>query len=155
MAMINRFDIVGAFRDLATDNGWRFIYGIDEYASVDFDAYAPGELVLVCEATINPNLSRMGGALEGINFTGNVMLGRKFESDGELVPSITTMASLDETMIQKHDRRLADLWQLLTDALSEMSCTKQFEVTLAGGIPLINFLSQNIDYVRYNFSITD
>jgi hypothetical protein len=101
-------------------------------------------------------LEHQGGAIDVINFSGIVMLGRKFEStfSDPLVPPIietpTTTASLDETMIQKHDRRLAELWELLTVEISNMACEKGFTIRLSNGIPLINFTMHNIDFVKYS-----
>ena len=157
--MVNRFDIVGAFRDLATAKGWKFLYGYDQYINASDDFYTGGELVLACEFTINPVLEAQGGAIDRVDFSGIVMLGRKFEStfsDPLLPPVIetkTTTASLDESMIQKHDRRLAELWELLTLEVSNMACNNDFTIRLSNGIPLINFTQHNIDFVKYNISI--
>lgn len=157
--MVNRFDIVGAFRDLAIAKGWKFLYGYDQYINASDDFYDSGELVLACEMTINPVLEPQGGAIDTVNFSGMVMLGRKFEStfsDPENPPVVetqTTTASLDESMIQKHDRRLAELWELLTNELSTMACSNGFTIRLSNGIPLINFTMHNIDFVKYSIII--
>jgi hypothetical protein len=143
--MVNRFDIVGAFRDLATAKGWKFLYGYDQYINAQDDFYDTGELVLACEMTINPVLEPQGGAIDTVNFSGIVMLGRKFEA--------VTTASLDESMIQKHDRRLAELWELLTSELSNMACSNGFTIRLSNGIPLINFTMHDIDFVKYSIII--
>jgi len=154
--MVNRYDIVGALRTLATSKGWKFLYGFDEYINASNDFYDGGELVLACEFSINPVIEAQGGAVASVNFAGTVMLGRKFEStfsDPDNPPVIetpTTTASLDETMIQKHDRRLAEMWELLTDALSDFSCDNGMTMRLSNGQPLINFTMHNIDFVKYS-----
>lgn len=145
MAMVNQFDIVGALRDFATSKGWKFLYGYDEYINASNDIYSSGQLVLACEMFVNPILSIHGGGVESVDFNGTIMLGRKFET--------TTTASLDETMIQKHDRRLAELWDYLTNGMSDLACSNQWEVSLTNGTPLINFTMHNIDFVKYNISI--
>lgn len=143
--MVNQFDIVGAFRDYATAKGWKFLYGYNEYINASSDFYDSGELVLAVELIISPNLSVHGGGVESVDFNGTIMLGRKFEE--------TTIASLDETMIQKHDRRLAELWETLTLGIGDFACSNQYEISLTGGQPLINFTMHNIDFVKYNISI--
>jgi len=164
MTMINRYDIVGAFRDVATAKGWHFIYGYNDYINADFHHYDVDEVVLVCEMTLQPILENQGGAVASVNFSGIVMLGRKFDSiyenqipEGETdpVPVLVgqTEANLDESMLQKHDRRLAELWELLTDELSNMACEDGYTISLSNGVPLINFTQHNIDFVKYNISM--
>lgn len=157
--MVNQYDIVGAMRTLATSKNWKFLYGYDEYINASDDFYAGNECVLACEMTINPVIEEQGGAISAVNFSGTVMLGRKFESifsdpdEPPVVETKTTTASLDETMIQKHDRRLAELWELLTNAISEMACDNGWVIRLSNGQPLINFTMHNIDFVKYSIVI--
>ena len=103
---MDRFDIVSALRTFATSKGWHFIYGSDEYASADWHEYLTDEIVMVCDVVPLPKFGPHGGSVQDVTYSGLVMLGRKFEA--------TTTASLDETMLQKHDRRLKDLWARLS-----------------------------------------
>ena len=135
-----RFDIVSALRTFATSNGWHFIYGSDEYASADWHEYLTDEIVMVCDIVPLPKFSEQGGAVQDVTYSGLIMLGRKFEA--------TTTASLDETMLQKHDRRLKDLWALLSNNIGVMACSNGLTIEVSNPVNLINFYSQNIDFVK-------
>ena len=144
---MDRFDIVSAFRTFATSKGWHFIYGSDEYASVDWHEYLTDELVLVCDIVPLPKFGVHGGSVQDVTYSGLIMLGRKFEAD--------TTASLDETMLQKHDRRLKDLWTLLSNNIGVMACSNGLTISVGGSVNLINFYSTNIDFVKFDVTFTE
>ena len=144
-----RFDIVGALRTLAATKGWHFILGENntyEYASADQHEYQVDELVLVCSLNPIPNFS-IGGAIQGVRYDGFLMLGRKFEA--------TTMAELDETMIQKHDNRLLDLWTILCNEVGVFACSNRLDVSINSSATLPNMLSTNIDFVYLGLNFTE
>ena len=144
---MDRFDIVSALRTFATSKGWHFIYGSDEYASADWHEYLNDEIVMVCDIVPLPKFSTQGGAVQDVTYSGLVMLGRKFEA--------TTSASLDETMLQKHDRRLKDLWALLSNNIGVMACNNRLTIEVNNPANLINFYSQNIDFVKLDVVFTE
>lgn len=144
---MDRFDIVSALRTFATSKGWHFIYGSDEYASADWHEYLTDEIVMVCDIVPLPKFSTQGGAVQDVTYSGLVMLGRKFEA--------TTTASLDETMLQKHDRRLKDLWALLSNNIGVMACNNRLTIEVNNPANLINFYSQNIDFVKLDVVFTE
>lgn len=144
---MDRFDIVSALRTFATSKGWHFIYGSDEYASADWHEYLTDEIVMVCDIVPLPKFSTQGGAVQDVTYSGLVMLGRKFEA--------TTSASLDETMLQKHDRRLKDLWALLSNNIGVMACNNRLTIEVNNPANLINFYSQNIDFVKLDVVFTE
>lgn len=143
---MDRFDIVNQLKDFASSKGWHFIYGSTEYANADKHAYAVDEMVLVCELSLNPKYAE-GGGLDAMEYSGLIMLGRKCEA--------TTRSKLDETMQQKHDRRLRDLWEALTMSLGAFACSNSLSISANGGEQLINFFATNIDFVKYNVTFTD
>ena len=146
---MDRFDIVSALRTFATDKGWRFVFGNDEYANFETSCfnYEVDELVMVCDIVPLPVISQQGGAVQDVFYSGFIMLGRKFE--------VNTTASLDETMLQKHDRRLKDLWTLLANNVGVMACSNGLTIEVSNPANLINFYSSNIDFVKLDVRFSE
>jgi len=141
---MEQFDIIGVLKTYAEGKGWKFVYGFDRFynnAGTD-EEYQPGELVLTADFKAVP----MGaaGKITEITYNCLLMLGRKVEADGE------TTASLDETSIQKYDRRLKELCQMLATAILEVACTNELDVTNMPIEPQINVYDQNIDFAMSN-----
>ena len=144
-----RFDIIGALRTLATSKGWHFILGEAnsyEYASADQHDYQVDELVLVCSLNPIPNY-QIGGAISGVRYDGFLMLGRKFEAN--------TMAQLDETLLQKYDNRLKDLWTILCNEIGLFACKNGLDLSISSSSTLPNMLSTNIDFVYLGLTFTE
>lgn len=144
---MDRFDIVSALRTFATNKGWHFIFGSDEYASLDQHDYLVDENVFVCEITPLPIFGLHGGAVQDVTYSGIVMLGRKFE--------LTTTASLDENMLQKYDNRLKDLWTLLANNIGVFACSNRLSIEVSNPANLINFYSTNIDFVKLDVKFSE
>jgi len=149
MAMINRYDIVNLFRDYAIEQGWLFCYGGTEYASamnapqsIDID-----QLVLAMEWRVKPMTATELGGIETIQHNCTFMLGRKFEA--------ATMAQLDETMQQKHDRRLAYLCETLVNMIDNVACENRLSATFGDGFPLPNMWANNIDFFSFTVTLND
>lgn len=149
MAMINRYDIVNLFKDYAEDHGWLFLYGGTEYASAmnAHQSIAVDQLVLAMEWRVRPQVGTELGAVETVQHNCTFMLGRKFEA--------STMAQLDETMQQKHDRRLAYLCETLVDMIEDVACDNLLSVTFGDGFPLPNMWANNIDFFSFSVTLTD
>lgn len=149
MAMINRYDIVNEFKDYAEDKGWLFCYGSDQYRSAmnAHQAIAVDQLILAMEWRVAPVIGVNHGDIETIRHSCTFMLGRKFEA--------TTKASLDETMQQKHDRRLAELCETLVDSIMEVACDSGLTVSFGDGFPLPNMWANNIDFFSFTVTLTD
>lgn len=148
MAMINRYDIPNLFKDYAESKDWVFCYGSDEYmsamsASTDFDV---DQLILGMDWAVTPTLAQ-GGAVDSVTHNCTIMLGRKFEE--------TTMASLDETMQQKHDRRLAELCEMIINMVEDITCDSELQPSLGQGRPLPNMWSNNIDFFMFPLTLVD
>ena len=136
---MDNFDIVGVLRTYATAQGWLFFYGSNAYQNFEADAAIYQEqLVLTADFTARPTYTN--GRVMTIQYNGVVMLGRKSEIEG-------TLSSLDETMIQKYDRRLLELMQLLSNALGSIACSNELEISSANFRLDINKFDTNIDFI--------
>ncbi len=143
---MDRFDIVGALRTYAASKGWHFIYGSRDYQSADFHSYTTNQLVLIVEIEPSAMFSE-GGAVQSVDYNGVIMLGRKFEA--------LTESNLDETMLQKYDNRLKDLWSIAYNSLGAFACTNRMSIETSSPATLINMLSVNIDFVSFNVKFSE
>ena len=146
------FDIIGQLRTFCTVKGWRFIYGNDQYANAEltYRDMGPNDIVMIADLNVSP-LFGPGGGIQGVNYSGGIMLGRKREQDTydletDPIPDITE-SSLDETMEQKYDRRLKDLMTILFSGLAEFSCENDYDITQLNGRVDINRFDENLDFV--------
>ena len=135
---MEQLDIIGQLEAYALAKGWRFVYGYNKFrANIDvMHDYQPGELVLIADFRATPTIKN--GRVTQMIYTCLLMLGRKFDIDG-------TVASLDETPIQKYDRRLKELAQTLLNTICDFSCANELEVTAAPISVDINVYDTNID----------
>jgi hypothetical protein len=137
---MDQFDIIGALETYAINQGWKFVYGVDEFykSAQSVQQYDPGELLMVADFRATPTYRN--GRITIINYTCLIMLGRKFDADGQA-------ADLDEDSKQKYDRRLKQLMQLLAAAIAQVGCNNDLEITSGEMIVSINQYSENIDFV--------
>lgn len=136
---MEQLDIIGQLEAYALAKGWRFVYRFDRFRA-NMEAmhdYQPGELVLMADFRATPTIKN--GRVTQLVYTCLLMLGRKFDEDG-------TVASLDETPMQKYDRRLKELGQSLLNAICDFSCANELEVTAAPISVDINVFDTNIDF---------
>lgn len=133
------FDIIGALRTYATAQGYKFVYGVDNfYKSIEsVGQLTPGQLILVTDFRATPTYRN--GRITEIEYFCLIMLGRKFDADG-------LTASLDETSEQKYDRRLKDLMQALAATIGAVACNNELEVTAGDMRVDINQFAENIDF---------
>jgi hypothetical protein len=139
---MNNYDLVGALRTYATTKGWAFLYGSsfmkDYEASKNY--YYAGQLILGADSFIvKPNITP-GFKVDTISYQGLIMLGRKFEST-------TTTSTLDETDIQKYDRRLLELMGTLSTNLLSFACTNELTIQGLQYEAQLNNLDENIDFI--------
>ncbi len=136
---MEQFDIIGAFETYALAQGWKFVYGYDDfYSNIGVQQeFANGELVLIADFRAITRIN--AGRINEITYTCLLMLGRKFDDNGEA-------ASLDETAKQKYDRRLKDLAQMLANMIANVSCDNELDVTAAPIGVDINVFDTNIDF---------
>jgi len=150
---MDNFDLIGTLRTYAATNDWLFYYGTNAYQNIEADgAIEDDQLILTAQFNAQPIF--VNGLVTQISYTGIMMLGRKFESaivdntETEIDETqAATMASLDETMIQKYDRRLLDLMQLLSNAVGAIGCANELDVNGANFRLEINQFDTNIDFI--------
>lgn len=156
------YDIIGALRTLATTNGWAFLSGSSSMQNYEAsqNEYINGQLVLIAEFNARPIMTR-AGKLDSIRYNGVVGLGIKFDDDGtdnieddpETPENETktfndgTPSSLDETFIQKYDRRLLTLMQTLSTNLLSFACANELTIVDADFRLELNKFDTNIDFV--------
>lgn len=140
------FGIVDVFRDYCDANNIGFIYGIDEYANAigDESQYASYGLILTADFNSTPTM--VGGRVVECGYTGTIALGIK--SDGE------TESSLDETPIQKYDRRLKYLTTRLTSILGTIACENELIISTINIRFDMNRFDLNADFVAATITIT-
>ena len=92
-------DIIGELRSFAESKGWHFVYGNDQYANYEAGRfkYEPGDLILIADLNLSPTYGS-GGGIDGLTFTGGIMLGQKRED--------ATVSTLDETAGDRKSTRL-------------------------------------------------
>lgn len=142
----NQFDIIGALRTYCSNNSIRFVWGYDEfYANIENNLFdlQPNELVIVAYLGITPNMGR-GSVPIDINYSGQFMIGRKFEN------ASTTSANLDETALQKYDNRILDLYSLFLVHATAFSCLHELTLSVGEMFPLFNEYDVNMDFVMTN-----
>lgn len=143
---MDQFGIITALEAYAISKGWKFEYRFDNFyanagAIVDF---LPGELILLADFRAEPTYK--GARVGEIRYTCLLMLGRKFDLDGQA-------ASLDETAKQKYDRRLEELCQYLALAIGEFACANELEIISAPISVDINVYDTNIDFAISNNAV--
>jgi hypothetical protein len=136
---MDQFDIIGALEAHALSKDWLFVYGVDEFykSAQTAQQYDNGKLVMVADFRAQPTY--MNGRITEITYTCLIMLGRKFDTDGQA-------ADLDETSEQKYDRRLKELMQLLAQAIAQVGCDNDLEITSGDIVVEINMYAENIDF---------
>jgi len=140
---MEQFDIIGALRTAATTNGWKFDFAIDD-RNQDFNIvacnqpFAAGENILLAAVRYTPQFS--GAIVSERTFQVLLMLGRKFDPSGE-------NASLDETSLQKYDRRLFELQGQLENFIGAFKCDNNLDVIPSNFSFAKNLFDTNIDFV--------
>jgi hypothetical protein len=147
---MTQFDLIGALRTYATSKSWAFLSGENFFKNYEASKinYSPGQLILGVDPFIaRPNFTK-GGKVDQVSYSGLIMLGRKFESDlAPLNPQVTTISNLDETFIQKYDRRIFELIGTLATNLGTFACANELDLTNCQFELGLNRLDENIDFV--------
>jgi hypothetical protein len=146
------FGLVDAIRDYCEDEGIFIIYGSQAYANAQADAesYSSNELILIADFSCVPTIT--GGQVVALRYSGVISLGQKTETvvtdpGEETETSTTTISNLDETPIQKYDRRLKYLSTKLAAIIGELSCDNELDVSGLNFRFDLNKLDLNADFV--------
>lgn len=137
---MDKFDIIGELRRAAIERGWVFCAGDKFYQNIEMTSndIGYGQLILVAQFDSRPTITN--GRVMGITYNGSILLGCKFDDDG-------TSASLDETYLEKYDRRLLSLMQSLGNFLGELECAAGLSISQVEMPNAINQFDTNIDFV--------
>lgn len=140
-------DIIGKLEIFAEANDLHFIYGTNHYSSADRHGYSNGEKVLVCEyqGSLSFDTNNITNDPTSETYECTIMIGQKFDSNG-------IVASLDETMLQKHNRRLKTLATTGYNLLKSFACSNELLLSSVRFVISPNMFSDNIDFI--NFSVT-
>lgn len=140
------FGLIDKLYEYSLANDWVFLNGDNFYANIDADTEMKADqLVLWVEINASPAYG-IGNRLNQINYTGLIALGYHKDLD-------ETESSLDESFNQKYNRRLKDLLQTLSDAVSNVSCANNLQIISANMVYDINKFDTNIDFVAGTFNI--
>lgn len=138
---MDNYKIISALRDYCENIGIAFLSGDKFYQNYEAseNSYVAGQLVMGAFFNCTPNFG-MAGALTEIRYQGALTLGRKFDPD-------TTPSNLDETFIQKIDRRLEDLIALLAFHANAFRCENDLDLRSIEMQYKLNTFDTNIDFV--------
>lgn len=144
--MIENFDIVDILRDYCNQKRFKLLYGPKDYQNALSDKvkYNPGDIIVFCDP-IQSQPTFAGGRITENRFVLFIGVGRKCEA--------STRANLDETYLQKHDRRINELASILTTLISDISCQNQLDVANANYTLDINKFDLDADFVVANFTL--
>jgi len=137
------FGLINAIRSYCDDNDISLLYGNDAYANALADDSNLNNLILIADFTAVPDIT--GGRVVACKYSGVLSLGRKCEDDTE--------SSLDETPIQKYDRRLKELTTLLADAIGDISIDNELIISNLSFKYDLNKFDLNADFVAAQITL--
>ena len=137
----SQFDIIGALNTYCETNGIVFIWHYNEFEAniTASQQYNTDQLILVVDLRPSPIMAEYGNKISEIAYSGLFMLGKKFDATGQ-------PASPEEFAIQKYERRLLDLMQLLVYHAGAFKCEHDLGLTIGAMSYLINAFDSNIDF---------
>jgi hypothetical protein len=137
---MQKFAIIEELENLATANDWYFLLGAADYANIPELDMKAKKYVLWANFDGVPTRAAAGGVTQQIDYIGELALLAKFDDAG-------TYSSLDETIKQKHDRRLKELPGLLDDTIKVFVCSNRLTVAAERWEFLYNIFDTNFDGV--------
>lgn len=142
---MNKFDLIGTIRQYCKNNGICFICGFDAWqnAIADSRTYDKNELILLADLEIEPKFG--GSIIQSVQYTGTIALGRKCED--------VTTAGLEELFLQKYDRRLLELSEMLPQILKEICCTNDGNIDSIKMSYDLNKFDLNADFVKGDITL--
>lgn len=136
---MDSFGLVDTLRTYCEEKGYYFFYGADSYVNIETDVntYTSGKIILIADFNCIPTYTN--GKITELRYTGTMLLGEKRENE--------TISSLDETPLQKYDRRLKALSTLLTTVLGDIACDNELEITNVNIKYDLNKFDLNADFI--------
>jgi hypothetical protein len=137
------FGLVDVIRTYCATNSITFIYGNQAYANALADpiTYYENKLILIADFSAIPE--KVSGTTVNIKYSGVMALGMKTEDNDGVI----TRSSLDETPIQKYDRRLKYLSTELDSLISDLACDNDLDVSGLNFKLDLNQFDLNADFV--------
>lgn len=137
------FELIETIRTYCATNSITFIYGSDAYANAlaDPTTYTENKLILIADFNATPTIE--AGTVIAVRYSGVMALGMKTEVNA----GVTTISSLEETPIQKYDRRLQYLSTELADIIGELACDNELDISGLNFKYDLNKLDLNADFV--------
>ena len=143
-------DIVQIFEDAAEAAGYEFAYGrkdIQNWQLSEAVNLNAGETVLLVDPFVET--AEIDNSIKfkwSVRTT--IALGKKFETEVVEEETITTTYSeLDETELQKHDRRLQAMRSNMETLIKTIFCKEDLVLTAAVILREINQFDENIDII--------
>lgn len=134
------FNIIAAFQDYAIEQGWNFLFSLNEFENNLSNLFndAEGINTLICDVKETPSIENE--VVTSVNYECLLMLGRKFD------PTLLTNSNLSETHKQKYDRRLSELRVDLIGLMKKFGCTHDLRVFDNEIYYEINVYDSNADF---------
>jgi hypothetical protein len=136
---MDQFDIIGVLEAYAISRGWPFVYGYNDFEKniATVQEFNPGQIIMIADFRATPTI--INGKVSEIDYNCLIMLGTKIDADGQ-------RAELDETPIQKYDRRIKLLMQEMATAIGTVACDNELTVEPGEWIVEPNMFDENIDF---------
>ena len=90
----------------------------------------------------------INSVIDRITYSAEIMLGRKFDEIGDT-------SSLDETFIQKYERRLEELAKLMATFLASFACEHGLTIQNSTFQFYLNQYDENLDFCGGNVTFVD
>ena len=143
-------DIVQIFEDAAEAAGYEFAYGrkdIQNWQLTEAVNLNSGETVLLVDPFVE-TAEIDNSIIFKWSVRTTIALGKKFETEVVEEETITTTYSeLDETELQKHDRRLQAMRENMETLIKTIFCNEDLVLTAAVILREINQFDENIDII--------
>lgn len=125
-------------------------FGPEAYDTILLDQsnLDPGQLILLLDCQAEENSDNVGGT----EYSGTMTLLRKSEDDGN--QGYGTISTLDESYMQKYERRLIELEGMLKSIFQAIECELNGEFTRITYSHQINRYDINADGVQADFRLT-
>ena len=143
-------DLVSIFTDYADSKGWRSSYVTlqDKEFQVTASDLTAGEYIMLIFPFAEDAVLADYGVVDYWRATTRIWLGRKFDNTS----TTGTYSSIDETMEQKDERRLATIRATLKTMVKDLFCAGVYELFTANIALEINMTNESMDFVVLNLS---
>lgn len=139
------YDLIGNLRStvIAAPYSWKFVAGNNFMQNYEIaqQTFVAGTKVLCVDFSSSLTYSK-AGLLNGVDYSGLMMLGIKFDATGGGI------AQLDETYYQKYIARLKSLHETFAAFIGVFACNNKLTVQSCRFTDMINVFDDNVDFVK-------